>query len=74
MFLLKWYRIGWFVYIGPAISPEQFISEHFFLYLIAKKGEKPSAIYLELGFEDLSHFAFAFKKMFGVTPAVLMKK
>ena len=43
-------------------------------FMIDKKGEKPSDIYIELGFEDLSHFSFAFKKMFGITPASLMKK
>ncbi len=37
-------------------------------YLIEQKQKKPSEIYLELGFEDLSHFSFAFKKRFGVSP------
>ena len=35
---------------------------------IEKNRKKPSAIYLELGFESLSHFHFAFKKQFGYTP------
>ncbi len=30
--------------------------------LITKKGKKASDIYLDLGFEDLSHFSYAFKK------------
>jgi AraC-like DNA-binding protein len=38
-------------------------------FLIAKKGKKPIDIYLELGFEDLSHFSFAFKKLFGHAPS-----
>lgn len=38
-------------------------------FLIEKKEQKPSDIYLDLGFEDLSHFYFAFKKEFGKTPA-----
>lgn len=38
-------------------------------YLIAEKGAAPSSVYLELGFEDLSHFSFAFKKMYGVAPS-----
>ncbi|MDB5116833.1 MAG: AraC family transcriptional regulator [Mucilaginibacter sp.] len=38
-------------------------------YLIKEKGKLPSAIYLELGFEDLSHFSFAFKKAYGVAPS-----
>lgn len=37
-------------------------------YLITKKGKAPSDVYLELGFEDLSHFSYAFKKLFGTTP------
>jgi len=38
-------------------------------YLIAKKNMKPSAIYLDLGFETLSHFSHSFKKKFGKTPS-----
>lgn len=38
-------------------------------YLIKEKGRSPSDIYLELGFEDLSHFSFAFKKTYGVAPS-----
>ena len=37
-------------------------------YLIKEKGKTPSDIYLDLGFEDLSHFSFAFKKQFGAAP------
>lgn len=40
-------------------------------YLIKEKGRSPSAIYLELGFEDFSHFSFAFKKTYGVAPSRL---
>lgn len=42
-------------------------------YLINKKNKKPSDIYLDLGFEDLSHFSFAFKKLFGHSPTQLTK-
>jgi AraC-like DNA-binding protein len=38
-------------------------------YLIKQKRQAPSEVYLELGFEDLSHFSFAFKKAFGVAPS-----
>ena len=38
-------------------------------FQITKKGKKPSDIYLDLGFEDLSHFSFAFKKLFGHAPS-----
>lgn len=37
-------------------------------HLIEKKNRKPSAIYLELGFESLSHFSHSFKKKFGKAP------
>ncbi|NIJ51700.1 helix-turn-helix domain-containing protein [Dyadobacter arcticus] len=38
-------------------------------YLIKEKGKAPSDVYLETGFEDLSHFSFAFKKAYGVAPS-----
>lgn len=40
-------------------------------YLIKEKKRKPSDVYLEVGFEDLSHFSFAFKKEFGQAPSLL---
>jgi AraC-like DNA-binding protein len=40
-------------------------------YLIKEKGIKPSSVYLDVGFENLSHFSFAFKKAFGVAPSLL---
>jgi AraC-like DNA-binding protein len=43
-------------------------------FLIGKKNKKPSEIYLDLGFEDLSHFSFAFKKLFGLTPTDLAQQ
>lgn len=42
-------------------------------FLIEKKDRKPADIYLELGFENLSHFSFAFRKLFGHTPTALAK-
>ncbi|MBS1662363.1 MAG: helix-turn-helix transcriptional regulator [Bacteroidetes bacterium] len=39
--------------------------------LIKEEGKKPSDIYLDVGFENLSHFSFAFKKAFGKSPALL---
>lgn len=38
-------------------------------FQISKQNQKPSDVYLEVGFEDLSHFSFAFKKEFGKTPS-----
>jgi AraC-like DNA-binding protein len=37
-------------------------------YHLAEKKKKPTEIYLEAGFEDLSHFSFIFKKKYGVSP------
>ncbi|GAL63741.1 helix-turn-helix domain-containing protein [Algibacter lectus] len=41
-------------------------------FLIEKKKKKPSEIYVDLGFENLSHFSFAFKKQFGMSPKSLL--
>ncbi|MCK0190287.1 AraC family transcriptional regulator [Arenibacter sp. F20364] len=41
-------------------------------FLIFKKNQKPSEIYIDLGFENLSHFSFAFKKQFGISPKNLL--
>ncbi|WP_259069247.1 helix-turn-helix domain-containing protein [Mucilaginibacter sp. X4EP1] len=38
-------------------------------YLIKKKSQNPRDIYLDLGFENLSHFYTAFKQKYGHTPA-----
>lgn len=38
-------------------------------FLIEKKNKKPSEIYINLDFETLPHFSFAFKKKFGLTPS-----
>lgn len=40
-------------------------------FLIDKRSKSPSEIYIDLGFEALSHFSFAFKKLFGETPTEL---
>ncbi|MDQ4141292.1 MAG: AraC family transcriptional regulator [Bacteroidota bacterium] len=42
-------------------------------YLIKEKGKAPSEVYLDLGFEDLSHFSFAFKKTYGVAPTKILQ-
>jgi AraC family transcriptional regulator, exoenzyme S synthesis regulatory protein ExsA len=42
-------------------------------HLINRKNKRPSDIYLDIGFEDLSHFSFAFKKLFGHAPTQLRK-
>lgn len=43
-------------------------------YLIARKNQKPADIYLDLGFENLSHFYASFKEKFGITPATINTK
>jgi AraC family transcriptional regulator, exoenzyme S synthesis regulatory protein ExsA len=43
-------------------------------FLIENKHDKPSEIYQDLGFEALSHFSFAFKKRFGLTPTALIEQ
>lgn len=53
-------------------SPRQWLQEKRLTeakQLIERKQLKPSAIYLDLGFESLSHFSHAFKKKFGKTPS-----
>lgn len=41
-------------------------------YLIKEKRKAASDVYLDVGFEDLSHFSFAFKKQFGMSPSHLI--
>lgn len=41
-------------------------------YQLTEKNKKPTEVYLEVGFEDLSHFSFAFKNQYGVPPTKLV--
>lgn len=41
-------------------------------YHLSEKKLKPTKVYLEVGFEDLSHFSFSFKKKYGVSPTQLL--
>jgi AraC-like DNA-binding protein len=43
-------------------------------YQIAEKQRKPNDVYIEAGFENLSHFSFAFKNHFGYPPNNLRAK
>ena len=43
-------------------------------FLLAQKGQTPSDIYVDLGFESLSHFSTAFKKKYGQAPTELVAK
>lgn len=40
-------------------------------FLIREKGVKVTDVYMDVGFKDLSHFSFAFKKAYGITPSKL---
>lgn len=40
-------------------------------YLLQNKQMKPKDVYMEVGFETLPHFSFAFKNKFGVNPSTL---
>jgi AraC-like DNA-binding protein len=40
-------------------------------YQLYEKKRRPTDIYLEIGFQNLSHFSFAFKKHFGYAPTEL---
>ncbi|PWJ57861.1 AraC-like DNA-binding protein [Dyadobacter jejuensis] len=37
-------------------------------YLLREQKKSPSEIYIDLGFEDLSHFSYAFKRHYGYNP------
>ncbi|MEI9910632.1 MAG: AraC family transcriptional regulator [Bacteroidota bacterium] len=41
-------------------------------FLIGEKKQKPSDVYLAVGFENFSHFSFAFKKEFGYNPSEIL--
>jgi AraC family transcriptional regulator, exoenzyme S synthesis regulatory protein ExsA len=57
------------------VSPEKWLLKkrleeaHF---LIAQRRQHPSAVYLDVGFENLSHFSHSFKKFFGYNPSSLI--
>lgn len=40
-------------------------------FQLTEKNRKPIDVYYEVGFENLSHFSYAFKKQFGKTPTEL---
>jgi len=40
-------------------------------YQIKQQGRKPSEVYLDVGFENLSHFSYAFKNEYGISPSLL---
>lgn len=53
------------------ISPQKWLTDkrlELAYYHLAEKKKKPTEVYLEVGFEDLSHFSFVFKKKYGISP------
>lgn len=42
-------------------------------YKITTENKKANEVYLLAGFENLSHFSFAFKKAFGFSPSAINK-
>jgi AraC family transcriptional regulator, exoenzyme S synthesis regulatory protein ExsA len=53
------------------ISPNRWIQKQRLkdaYVLIKEKGHKVSDVYMDVGFKDLSHFSFAFKKEYGTAP------
>jgi AraC-like DNA-binding protein len=42
-------------------------------FQLSKHKMRPGDVYLNVGFEDFSHFSYAFKKEFGVTPVELLE-
>ncbi|SFN26718.1 transcriptional regulator, AraC family [Chryseobacterium oleae] len=40
-------------------------------YHLKEKHKRPSDVFMEVGFEDLSHFSYAFKKQYGLVPSAL---
>ncbi|MDA3615918.1 helix-turn-helix domain-containing protein [Polluticaenibacter yanchengensis] len=43
-------------------------------YQLTEKNKKPIDIYYEIGFENLSHFSFAFKRHFGYSPTEVAER
>lgn len=52
------------------ITPSRWLVKRRFqeaYYLMKEQGKRPSQVYIELGFEDFSHFSYAFRQEFGVS-------
>ncbi|WP_055562929.1 helix-turn-helix domain-containing protein [Hymenobacter sp. AT01-02] len=56
------------------LSPQRWLTQKRLAlahYQLAEKKRKPVELYLEVGFENLAHFSYAFKKQFGYPPTAL---
>jgi AraC-like DNA-binding protein len=57
-------------------SPEKWILKKrldLAFHLLKQRQCRPSDVYLEVGFENFSHFSTSFKKEFGISPTILKK-
>ena len=57
------------------VSPQKWLTKKRLLqahFLIAEKKQKPSQVYVEVGFENFSHFTYSFRRFFGYTPSSLL--
>lgn len=57
-------------------KPQQWLTEKRLIlahHEIVHKHRRPSDVYIEAGFENLSHFSFAFKQRFGQSPGNIKK-
>ena len=56
------------------LSPQRWLTQKRLAlahYQLATTSRKPVELYLEVGFENLAHFSYAFKKQFGYPPTAL---
>lgn len=56
------------------LSPQRWLTQKRLAlahYQLAEKSRTPVELYLEVGFENLAHFSYAFKKQFGYPPTTL---
>jgi AraC-like DNA-binding protein len=59
------------------LSPQRWLTQKRLTlahYQLAEKSRKPVELYLEVGFENLAHFSYAFKKHFGYPPTALARQ
>jgi len=57
-------------------TPQKWLTEkrlELAYYMFVEKKKKPVEVYFEVGFENLSHFSYAFKKQYGYSPSVLIR-
>lgn len=58
-------------------TPQKWLTEkrlELAYYQFVEKKKKPVDVYIEVGFENLSHFSYAFKKQYGYSPSVLIEQ